>query len=324
MLRLKSLLRRRVKTNLQHELTDRLMDKEASDLITSCDANTRDAARVRSCAGPGAGAWLLTVPAHKGLELDNSTFLTACLLRLGLPLPPALTASACVCGAELDPYGDHLFCCKRGKERHFRHDVLVEEFRRIMSEVKLPAESEVTLRRLRVFPHNVDPDEKRMDLYWVEEGKGRLGDVTVAHPTRDDSTNENRKVNRANGRRDGRAGMDADAKKKRKYGSAARAGGHDFTAVPVETFDRWSAATASLLRRLARRLRVPCLMDECEETFHRDTAVDRWWARLSVLLQKGNVQMIERRVARAVAGEERAFAPFSQGELLERGAFNPR
>ncbi len=143
----------------------------------------------------------MTVPCHKGLEMNNSTFTLACRLRLGLPLPSALTAEQCICGTTIDPFGDHLLCCRHGGERHFRHDCLVEAFRVILREVKLPANSEVLLSHLHIRPAGVDADQKRADLYWVEDGVGHFGDVTVVHPTQaDPSFAAHRTINRANGR----------------------------------------------------------------------------------------------------------------------------
>ncbi len=312
-----------VKCRLQKELSRKLLHQEAQDLLAACEPEDRAAGRLRSCSGPGAGAWLTTVPCHAGLRLDNTTFTIASLIRLGLPLPPALTEAPCVCGAEIDVYGDHLLCCKHGGERHFRHDVLVEEFRRILREVRLPAQSEVLLRHLRVTPQGVDSDQKRMDLYWVDGGVGQLGDVTVTHPSRAPNSTASKQLNRAHGRQNGVAAEAAAKQKRSKYERAARTAGHRFFPLAVETYGRWGEDAVKLLRGLAKRVPTPDFLDESERDDHQETNCERWWSRLSVLLQKGNVQLIERRAGRAVEAIEQGPAPFLQAELVERGPFRP-
>ncbi|CEM34890.1 unnamed protein product [Vitrella brassicaformis CCMP3155] len=193
---LAKLLEGRTKPRLQHDLTASLMRIEADALLDEFGEEPRDRARLRSCRGPGASGWLTTVPAHPGLRFTNEDFVTCCRLRIGATQHPSLASDFCSCGTQLDPYGDHLLCCGTGNERIWRHDLLCEEWRRIIRSVQIAVDREVNLARLGVYPATTDPDGKRIDLYWVEEGKGRLGDVTITHPTRPDPlTNRHRAAN---------------------------------------------------------------------------------------------------------------------------------
>ncbi len=323
---LAKLLEGRTKPRLQHDLTASLMRIEADALLDEFGEESRDRARLRSCRGPGASGWLTTVPAHPGLRFTNEDFVTCCRLRIGATQHPSLASDLCSCGTQLDPYGDHLLCCGTGNERIWRHDLLCEEWWRIIKSVKITVGREVYLARLGVYPATTDPDGKRIDLYWVEEGKGMLGDVTIAHPTRPDPSNDahHAATNRQNGAEDGKALRNAADRKRSKYGTEARAS--NFTIVPLsaESYGRWGDEAAALLNRMARHVQQPVYMEEGDVEFFRETAVDRWWARLSVLLQKGNAQMVRSRAWRASRWNGQERAGFAEGLLLERGPFHPR
>ena len=320
------LLEGRTKPRLQHDLTASLMRIEADALLDEFGEESRDRARLRSCRGPGASGWLTTVPAHPGLRFTNEEFVTCCRLRIGATQHPSLASDFCSCGTPLDPYGDHLLCCGTGNERIWRHDLLCEEWRRIIRSVQIAVDREVNLARLGVYPTTTDPDGKRIDLYWVEEGKGMLGDVTIAHPTRPDpfTNRHHATTNRQNGAEDGKALRNAADRKHSKYGTEARAS--NFTIVPLsaESYGRWGDEAAALLNRMARHMRPPVYMEEGDVEFFRETAVERWWARLSVLLQKGNAHMVRSRAWRASRWNGQERAGFAEGLLLERGPFHPR
>lgn len=269
---------------------------------------------------------MTTVPCHVGLQLTNDDFIICCRLRLGCIQFPSVAAVMCACGlAELDPYGDHLLCCSTGNERNRRHDHLCEVFRQIISSVRIPADREVELARLGVYPDTTDADAKRIDLYWVEEGRGMLGDVTVAHPSRANPTEDNhhKTTNRQNGAENGRALRRAAEKKYEKYSDAAQQRNFKIVPLSAESYGRWGDETAALLHRLARHKKPPIYMEDGEMEFFRDTAVEQWFSRLSVVLQQGNAEMIRSRGYQAARwnGQERAGE--ADGILLERGPFHP-
>ena len=82
-----------------------------------------------ACSMPHASDWLLAPPiAGLGLALQSPQFRAALKFRLGMPLfseafpCPALSNAGKVCGAEMDPFGDHAICCHHGTSLLFRHN----------------------------------------------------------------------------------------------------------------------------------------------------------------------------------------------------------
>ncbi|CAI5981979.1 unnamed protein product [Closterium sp. NIES-65] len=65
-------------------------------------------ARFTSLQGPGAGAWVSTVPAHSDLTFTAAEWGIAAAIRLGLPIQQLQVAGRCVCGTTyLDPADPH-------------------------------------------------------------------------------------------------------------------------------------------------------------------------------------------------------------------------
>ena len=70
----------------QGELSKKLEVAGLRELLHSETLSGR--ARVRSCGGPGAGAWLSAIPADAGLSFSDEEFATAARFRLGQHLCP--------------------------------------------------------------------------------------------------------------------------------------------------------------------------------------------------------------------------------------------
>ena len=94
-------------------------------------------ARVRSCGGPGAGAWLSAIPADAGLSFHDEDFATAVRFRLGqhlclggLRCGNAYTTTGSGhragdrCQGTLDAHGLHAATCKVGGRRKRTRDHL--------------------------------------------------------------------------------------------------------------------------------------------------------------------------------------------------------
>ncbi|GJP44896.1 hypothetical protein CLOM_g4297, partial [Closterium sp. NIES-68] len=58
-------------------------------------------ARLTSLQGPGAGAWLTTVPYADSLRIPEAQWQVASCFRLGLPIPQLVLAGQCSCGEEI-------------------------------------------------------------------------------------------------------------------------------------------------------------------------------------------------------------------------------
>ena len=86
----------------------------------------RDLARLTALSAPHAGAWLRALPAPAlGLAILSQEHVLALRLWLGITtFPPPPGALRCVCGVQLDPFGDHLLGCGHGVLRIQRHDAL--------------------------------------------------------------------------------------------------------------------------------------------------------------------------------------------------------
>ena len=83
----------------------------------------RDRIKLLSASGQGAAAFLNAIPNMPGCSLSNQEFELALKIRLNAQLHVAMPHS-CICKEEIDPYGDHLFKCKRGNEWDTRHTAI--------------------------------------------------------------------------------------------------------------------------------------------------------------------------------------------------------
>ena len=77
-----------VPTKLQQRLTRQHAKEKMSAMIEKAPSQ-RDAARLRSIQGKGAGAWLNAMPTSNKLALVSRDFRLAACLRLGLAMPVA-------------------------------------------------------------------------------------------------------------------------------------------------------------------------------------------------------------------------------------------
>ena len=75
----------------------------------------RDRARLRCLAGCSCGAWLDACPCEAlGLRIPGPENCVLAKLMLGQPIFPVDADLACnQCGDCMDPFGDHLLCCKK-------------------------------------------------------------------------------------------------------------------------------------------------------------------------------------------------------------------
>ncbi|CAM9671150.1 unnamed protein product [Heterosigma akashiwo] len=83
----------------------------------------RDKARIRSCAGPGAGNWLEARPVCQAMTLSNPAISTAFRWRFGLALVHD-TSLRCACSERIDREGYHFQRCLIGGHHITRHHAL--------------------------------------------------------------------------------------------------------------------------------------------------------------------------------------------------------
>ena len=81
---------------LQHRLTDANNQITVNALIDS--SSQKDAARLLSLQGKGAGAWVSAVPSSKKSMLLPNSFILAASMRLGIPVSFPEWVNKCDCG----------------------------------------------------------------------------------------------------------------------------------------------------------------------------------------------------------------------------------
>ena len=97
--------------------------KEYEDGI-SISGSKHAKARTFSNDGSFAGAWLFCVPKKGDMKMDNTSFRTALMLRLGVPFHDRPRTCNCNGLKIVDEHVDHLLCCKQNYgEIKGRHDV---------------------------------------------------------------------------------------------------------------------------------------------------------------------------------------------------------
>ena len=93
-------------SKLQHRLSSDIAEMKAAECLVQASSD-HDAARLRSCQGRGAGAWLQAIPSTENYRLKSPEFKIASYLRLGVPLPFSDCVRNCDCGVILDVFGYH-------------------------------------------------------------------------------------------------------------------------------------------------------------------------------------------------------------------------
>ncbi len=318
--------------SLQHRLSLRLHRQARDDLLASFPSGgrrgrvTRDAARFLSCQGPGAGEFMQAIPYAEPVQLNSGTFRTGLFLHLGLPLPACLMASHCSCGARMDPYGDHLFCCNKGNQWIFRHDSLRGVFKVLLRDANLPVQQEVLLRSVGITLPGNSADDERMDLLWIEDGVTQLGDVSLTHPCRADPNNlYHSGINGRLGRQEnaGKAAQDRARSKRNQYGPAAQHSGARFTPLVGETFGRWSPEVEGLLKRIMRKHRRVQGVSGDQREFVIGSLLTRGWRLLSCALVKTNAFLLNIRAQRAHEAENPDHAAVQGEDVWGRGPLHP-
>ena len=106
----------------------------------------RDRCRLRLQSMPHTTAWMQTVP-NKGMGLQLGASKYRLLLRwwLGAKVLPNDGGAPCpMCGDALDPYGDHLLCCKKNKLVQ-RHNAVRDALAMVLKEKGIRCMTEVAV-----------------------------------------------------------------------------------------------------------------------------------------------------------------------------------
>ena len=289
-----------------------------------------DRARLRSCGGPGAGAWLLATPTNQTQSFEDGDFSAAVRLRLGQAL--CLPGVRCYnlyssrgrrgerCADFQDAQGLHGLLCKVGGLVGRRHDQLRELLAyflaaagyHVLQEQWEPRWDRVVRDRngnpvpQRDEDGNVVLDaagnpvpkveHARLDHRWEappEEPRG-YGDVVVSHPGA--ASWEARAADE-----DGATAEAAARAKHDRYPEDAVRPGR-LTAFSVESWGRWSKEAYRFLKRAAARSAVRSPGVQELGARGSSAVLGSWLTQLSCALQKANVAML-----RGSAGDARAW-----------------
>ena len=124
----------------QHTFAEKVHHQAVRALLDALpdDYNAKHRARLVSCGGAHAGAWLSAIPVDQHTTVLTPAFRRALHLRLGVPLRELASGHVrCACGEVVDPYGFHYGSgCRRGNRgnawgaRHeMANDALISGFR---------------------------------------------------------------------------------------------------------------------------------------------------------------------------------------------------
>ena len=264
---------------LQRVLSHLLLDAEHAGLLSSANRFTQ--ARLRSAAGPDAGAWLDAIPASRHLSFTNVEFQTAVSLRLGLSIPVLRSLPCCTCSTTWDEAGYHALTCRKDGGQTRRHDHIQHTWLSLLRSVNFHCE----LEELGDFGDFKRPD---ISIYDYQDGKKLLLDVSIIHPQRPSCLPQSHSTN-------GAAAILRDTEKSTKYRAEAISLGYLFEPLTFEVFGRWSPVAVDFFNKIVRRPSIEFLDD-------RPAAARYWRRRFAVCLQRLNAQILLRKVTLLVPG----------------------
>ena len=264
---------------LQHRLSTDIFCMEAAT-FTNRIVEEKDAGRMRSLQGRGAGGWLETVPTSDKHALKQNEFRLASCLRLGVCLPFSQLLVKCECGAELDREGYHLITCKYGGGPVWTHNTLVSGWSECLSDLLICHQIEPRHR----YIHTEDrPD---ITFYDVDSGTTKEIDVAMAHPWSKDTI-------KGASTTCGYAATKREARKEVKYRKESLPDGSKPFVTPLvfEHFGRWGPKAEEFLNELAKKSKD--MLGRKNEAAFRS-----YWRRFSVIIQKCNSRVVLRKLSR--------------------------
>ena len=290
----------------QRALTKALDEKNRARLLN--DLPPEDRAWVRSCGGPGAGAWLNTAPATEVEKFTDGDFCASVRTRLCQEVsPPGIRCFNTFstgpragehCAEELDPKGTHASTCKAGGGVGRKHNALVQLLGRLLRAAgyQVATDGPGTWEPRWDRPLlDRDGNQRRDDegnLLWEHarldlrleggpEEPTTYGDVVVSQTRAGSWVREGAAT-------DGAVALAAVRRKRARY-PPDRVPGAKLVAFSVEAGGRWDSGSLNFLRRAAGRAseRHPGLA--ALKGQGAAAVLASWLGQLSCALQKANV-----------------------------------
>ena len=290
----------------QRALTKALDEKNRARLLN--DLPPEDRAWVRSCGGPGAGAWLNTAPATEVEKFTDGDFCASVRTRLCQEVsPPGIRCFNTFstgpragehCAEELDPKGTHASTCKAGGGVGRKHNALVQLLGRLLRAAgyQVATDGPGTWEPRWDRPLlDRDGNQRRDDegnLLWEHarldlrleggpEEPTTYGDVVVSQARAESWVREGAAT-------DGAVALAAVRRKRARY-PPDRVPGAKLVAFSVEAGGRWDSGSLNFLRRAAGRAseRHPGLA--ALKGQGAAAVLASWLGQLSCALQKANV-----------------------------------
>lgn len=269
------------KFKLQRLITKSIEDRVHAAHFADSDQRTR--ALLLSTTGYSAGAWLCAIPRRPSLQLTDTHFAVACLLRIGARFNSGRFCNSSGCRALLRPATcvDHFFSCNKSVPVHctVRHHLLSHLTFTQCERSGVPS----------LLENQPDPVIKlRPDGTHFFPHKTTLSDTTVRHPTASTYIQSAAKT-------PGSTLKKAVRSKNTHYSDLADSEGASFTALALETFGRMHADYRKFLRALAQTAADTQIITPSDIPTYVTTLVQE----VSVCLQRGNALAILRGLSRS-------------------------
>ena len=213
---------------LQHKLSAEKANHTATKFLENT-TTLRDAARVRSLQGKGAGSWISAIPTSGKFALSTCEYRLAAFWRLGLPLPSNDEIQACDCGKPMHDFGSyHQITCKTGGGPVWTHNSIMSVWSECLASLQIHHRKEPTGR--------YSTSESRPDISVFDTGAGSNVelDIALAHPWSSDIFPPSATI-------DGAAASRREDRKKARYGKETYPEGMSVQVIPLvlEHYGRW-------------------------------------------------------------------------------------
>ena len=256
---------RDVMPRAQREVSRRHADAERERLMAMHDtedpfstAGAQAAARIRSCSGGAASAFLEALPTTHDLRIANSAMAWELRLRLGIQIMPLNNAGRrCACGAALRGAqdADHaLVCDKQSGVRTLRHDNLNKVWCGVARCAGVASAVEPKLRMLQMQPgvrrHEEAREDARGDALLAMSDGMLVIDVNVVHAPAQKYV-EGTVLRGSSSAVDGAAAAMAEDNKASEYRHDVDGGAYAWEPVVMESCGRLGKGAMRVLNRLA-------------------------------------------------------------------------